>query len=497
MKNDALRPSLAPIRVAAAFSLATTIAVATALSLVACDKVDLDPLKVVTFPAEIGTVIGAEDAVWVEFSEEVKRGDAEDATKVSRGGDTVPCDASWDGNRLTLDPVEGWREGILYALTCEGNIETPDGRSFSVRESSRFYAVSSGERAVLLSRDPEDDAIVSSAAAITLTFSKPLDAGDLERYVTLSPDCAVERTLSESGEILVVRPVDAWEGLTRYRWMVSAELRDKDGIPVLDRYTGYFRVQDDTSPPAKPSVVGADPDDVAFTYPLDRLERDSGILFRFDEPIESDALKKRLSVEPALALTLRALDERTFLAYPSSSEWRAGTTYTITVGKGLSDRSGNVTTESFEWKAATAFSFLTVVSIGNAPATPDGLFEGTELSSTEPLKIGVDPGLCQHRFVVKLSSALTAAEASRLVDSISLLPVFPLSLGSPSLKSAARNDDGTVTLAYYDLELPDDAATGERAIYRLSLAGGEAGFSRDDGTRLESGFSLYLETVTP
>ncbi len=497
MKTNALRSDLAAVFVAVAALLSMTIILAGTVLLTGCGAVDLDPLELETYPSGDGAIIGADDVVWVEFSESVTRADAEEAARITRDGNALSCDARWEGNRLILDPVEGWEAGARYALSCEGSVETTDGRSFTVRETARFYAITASERAVLLSRDPADDAIVSRDAAITLTFSKPIDGNELARLVTVSPDCAIVRALSASGTILTLRPVDAWEGLTRYRWTVSADLLDREGLPVHDRYSGSFRVQDDTAPPARPAAIGADPEDLSFTFPLDRLERDSGILFAFAEPIAIDDVRNKLSVEPAIALTVRALDERSFLAYPTDGEWESGTDYAITIGNGLSDRSGNLTTEVFEWRARTASNPLAVVSIGNAPAAPDARFEGAELTSTDPLKIGVNEGIFQHRFVVALSSALSATEAARIVDSISLEPVFPLSLASPSLKAAARNDDGSVTLTYYDLELPDDPANGERSIYRLTVAGGQTGFALDDGSRLDSDFSLYLETVTP
>ena len=477
--------------------ISTAVSLAVALLLSGCNVVDLDSLELTTNPSGDGAVLGADDVVWIEFSESVKRVDAEEVARITRDGNAVSCDARWEGNRLILDPVGGWEAGMRHTLSCEGSVETMDGRSFTVRETARFYAVSSSAQAVLLSCDPADDAIVSRDAAITLTFSKPIDGNELARLVTVSPDCAIVRALSASGTLLTLRPVDAWEGLMRYRWTVSADLRDREGLPVHDRYSGSFRVQDDTAPPARPAAIGADPENITFTFPLDRLECDSGILFVFTEPMAIDEVRKKLSVDPAIGLTVRAIDEKRFLAYPTDGAWVSGTEYAITFGKGLSDRSGNLTTEDFEWRAKTSSGPLTVVSIGNSPAAPDARFEGAELASTDPLKIGVNGGIFQHRFVVALSSALSAAEAARLVDSISLEPVFPLSLASPSLKAAARNDDGSVTLTYYDLELPDDPANGERSIYRLTIAGGQAGFALDDGSALDSDFSIYLETVTP
>jgi hypothetical protein len=458
---------------------------------------DLSDLDVTLYPRENASVIASTEPVWIEFSEPVRHEDAESAVSLKSFTGSVSYDVSWDGNRITLTPTEGWKAGASYTLSCRGAVKVSDGRSFSVSESVAFYAIARSAPPELIARDPADDAIVSRTAKVTLTFSKPLNGSDIERYVAIAPSAAFTAAISDSGTILTIAPKSSWEGLTRYQWTIRDDLTDAEGIPLNNECRGYFRVQDDTTPPERPEVLAVDPQDSSGTYPLSALAKKSGILFRFDEAIDSESFARALSVAPEVPLTVRVVDRSTLLAYPAASEWASGTAYLMTLKKGLSDVSGNLTTEDFTWGFTPSFPALTLLSITNSPEGPNAVFEGDELAASEPLPIGVNAGLYLHDFIIRFSEPLSATETERLIEATSLDAVFPRSIRSPSLVSANRTPEGSVFLRYYDLTLPDAEVVGSRVIYRLSIDGGPSGFSLDSGSRLAGDITVYLESVAP
>lgn len=462
-----------------------------------CKLMDLSDLGVSLYPPENARVIAATDPVWIEFSEPVRREDAESAASLKAFSGSVAYDVSWEGNRMTLTPTEGWKAGTSYILSCQGVVKSPDGRSFSVSESVAFYAIARSAPPELIARDPADDAVVSRVAKLALTFSKPLNAKDVGRYIALSPSAPFTATVSSSGTILTIEPKPTWEGLTRYQWTVRKDLIDTEGIPLKEECRGFFRVQDDTAPPERPEAYSVDPADASATFPLSSMQRKSGILFRFAEAINPESFDRQLSIEPETSLTVRVIDGAAFLAYPEATEWASGVSYRVTLKKGLADVSGNLTTDDLLWDFTPSFAALSLLSITNSPDGPNPVFEGTELIAGDPLPIGVSEGLYLHDFIFRFSEPLSATETERLIDATSLETVFPLSVRSPSLVSARRNPDGTVFLRYYDLTLPDAAVTGERVIYRLSIEGGPSGFCLDSGSRLADDIGLYLESVAP
>lgn len=494
MRNNAratLRSYRAAIMYGAAIAL---IIIPLALS---CKLMDLSGLDVTLYPRERSSVIAGNEPVWIEFSEPVKREDAEGAASLESFSGSVAYDVSWEGNRMTLTPTEGWKAGASYALACKGAVKTADGRSFSVSASVAFYAIARSAPPELIAQDPANDAIVSPGAKVTLTFSKPLNPESVSRYVTTSPSASFTATLSPSGTVLTIAPEPAWEGLTRYQWTIKTELTDSSGIPIREECRGYFRVQEDTAPPERPEAFAVDPESAAVTLPLSAMKKKSGILFRFAEAIDSVSFAHQLAVSPDVPLTVRAIDGATFVAYPADSAWDSGTAYRVTVKKGLADAAGNLTTADFLWDFTPSFAALELISITNSPAGPNAVFEGLELESPDPLPIGVNAGPYLHDFIIRFSEPLSATEAERLIAATSLDAVFPLSVGSPSLVSSHLNPDGSVFLRYYDLTLPAVANSGERVIYKLTVEGGSTGFSLDSGSRMESDIALYLESVAP
>lgn len=473
-------------------------AVALAITPIAlsCKLIDLSDLGVTLYPRENACVIARNEPVWIEFSEPVRREDAEGAATLTSSSESVAYDVSWEGNRMTLTPTEGWKAGASYTLACKGAIKTSDGRSRSISESVAFYAIARSAPPELVAQKPTNDAIVSRFEKVTLTFSKPLKEQEIDRYVTMSPSAAFTVAVSATGTVLTIAPKPSWEGLTRYQWTVRKDLADAEGIPLKDECRGYFRVQDDTAPPERPEAFAVDPQDASVTFPLSAIAKKSGILFRFAEAIDPESFARGLSISPDISLAVRAIDESTFIAYPAATEWASGTSYRVTLKKGLSDVSGNLTTADLLWNFTPSFAALTLISITNSPDGPNAVFEGDELAATEPLPIGVNEGLYLHDFIIRLSEPLTAMETERLIEATTLDAVFPLSVQSPSLVSTRRNPDGSVFLRYYDLTLPDGATPGERVIYKLSIDGGPSGFYLDNGSRLAGDVCLYLESVS-
>lgn len=475
--------------------------VALALMLVpiagSCVLIDLSDLGVALYPRDDASVIAGTDPAWIEFSVPVRHEDAECAASLKSFSGSVAYDVSWEGNRMTLTPTEGWKAGTPYTLACKGVVTASDGRTFSVSESVAFFAIARSAPPELIAREPADDAVVSRFDAVTLTFSKPLCAEGIERHIALSPSAAFTATVSASGMVLTIAPKPSWEGLTRYQWTVKNDLPDTEGIALKEELRGYFRVQDDTDPPDRPQAFAVDPRDASVTFPLSAMAKKSGILFRFAEAIDPESFARQLSVTPDISLTARAIDGSTFLAYPAASEWASGTPYRVTLKKGLADVNGNLTTDDFLWEFSPSFAALALISITNSPAGPNAVFEGNELTPTEPLPIGVNAGLYLHDFIIRLSEPLSALETERLIEATSLEAVFPLSVRSPSIACARREPDGSVFLRYHDLTLPDASAAGERVIYRLSIEGGPSGFCLDSGSRLADDISLHLEAVAP
>jgi hypothetical protein len=458
---------------------------------------DLSDLGVTLYPRENASVIAGTEPVWIEFSEPVRRESAESAVSLKSFSGSVSYDVSWDGNRMTLTPTEGWKAGASYTLSCRGAVKSSDGRSFPITESVVFYAIIRSAPPELIAREPADDAIVSRTAKVILTFSKSLNCSDIERYVAISPSAAIIAAVSDSGTVLTIAPKSSWEGLSRYQWTIRKELSDAEGIPLKEECRGYFRVQDDIAPPERPEVMAVNSHDASITFPISALAKKSGILFRFAEAINVESFTRALSITPEIPLTVRETDSSTFLAYPATSEWASGTAYRMLLHKGLADVSGNLTTEDFTWDFTPSFPAITLLSITNSPEGPNAVFEGDELVASEPLPIGVNAGPYLHDFILRFSEPLSATETERLIEATSLDAVFPLSVRSPSLVSAHSTSEGSVFLRYYDLTLPDAAVPGERVIYRLSIDGGPSGFSLDSGSRLAGDITLNLESVAP
>ena len=461
--------------------------------------VDLSDLDISTYPARNAAIIPATESIWIEFDQDVRHVDAENCISVKTFSGSVSFDKTWMRNRLILTPMEAWHPGVAYVLSCSGLITTNDGLSFSVHKSVSFFATSSSLPPVLLSRIPANDGIVSRNAAIKLLFSKALSAEHLDQFVHTSPEHDIAVTLADNGKSILITPVTEWDGLTRYQWTVSEDLRDTEGITVLAAYSGYFRSQLDTEPLGAPKVASVDLMDTSTRLSLDQIKNGMGLLFEFDKAIDWVTFKKQFTIDPPLAMSYRILSDSAILAYPEDSKWKSGQKYAVTVKKDVTDTAGNKAVQDFTYAFTSCIPLLGIESISNTPGsngTPMETFGSADLVSGSILKIGVNAGVLEHYFSIKFSRPMSGKEAERLTAAISLEKTFPPDGGNPALEYIGLVIDpgDTIILKYSNFSLPTETNEYEHVYYKFRIKGGPQGFVLDDGRMLGEDLTVYLET---
>lgn len=464
--------------------------------LMACGIADVSTLDLSMNPSIDLTVLGEGEEVWVDFGRDVDRPRAERCVAVRDGSGSISFDVSWSGSRMTVLPAEAWSPGIRYELVCDGTVYAEDGRSFPVRKSVRFFQQSSSPGPDLVSWSPPDDAIVGNAEPIALRFSGKVDGAMLERHISVSPSRDLLFGIVDDGCTIIVSPVDGWVGMTRYRWSVADTLTDVEGKSLGSSGTGTFRTYTDNKPAGQPAVFAVETSDAATRYPIASMARGMGILLSFPEPIDTGTLRRRFTIEPVVDVAFRDINSSEVMVFPDGDDWMPGGEYSATIMEGVEDRAGNATTESFSFGFPVAIPVIEVVSIANVPPLAHEPFIGEDLSSGDPLSIGIDISMKSHTFTIVLSESFTPVEAERLVKSISVHSFFPDDAGNPMLSSIlpVYEKQNSITLDFTGFLNPGSNPE-ERYLYKLSIAGGEQGFSLDNGARLSEDFELLLETT--
>lgn len=456
----------------------------------------MSELSVTLNPSINGAILTSTDSTWIEFNMPVLHEDTEKIISLKTFNGSILYETEWTGNRLSLTPTEGWSPGVLYSFSCDGIIKTINGLSFTVNESVSFYVVSSAPPPVLLSYSPGEDSICDRDMTISLVFNKPIRANNLSDYITITPSHQIDISLSNDMETVVVSPIGEWEGLERYTWSVSDELLDTEGIKAIKRYSGSFRTLADVVPPGNPSVFAVDLQNVELRQSIELLDNDMGLLFAFDEDIDTENFRKQFSIEPDINPVFRVLNDTSIIVYPENNTWIPGKEYSVSIKKGFMDISGNKTNEDYAFTVTSRIPALQIISIANLPDLPDASFEGNELLSKTPLKIGLNALELNHTFTIRLSRQITREEAERFADCVSIEGLFPGYVSNATLTfvQITGNSDDRIRMTYKFPKL-DSLIPSERIYYKLTIKGGSGGFVTDDGSYFLDDFILFLERV--
>ncbi|GAB4407588.1 MAG: hypothetical protein Kow00106_00470 [Anaerolineae bacterium] len=180
-------------------------------------------------------------------------------------------------------------------------------------------------------------------------FDQPMNPDTFPAAFSVDPQ--VEGTLSWSGDftMLTFTPSALLERATEYTFTIDTGATSADGVPLVEPFTltlrtiGYLEVAE---------VLPADGSEAVDT--------DIVITVIFNRPVvplvtveEMADLPQPLTFDPPVQGAGEWLNTSIYLFTPET-ELSGGTTYTVTVGAGLTDVTGGVLAEDFSWKFTTA-----------------------------------------------------------------------------------------------------------------------------------------------
>ncbi len=318
-------------------------------------------------PSVIGTGVLTDAPVLIDFEQPMDRQSVVDALTVRP---LTAWSASWseDGSVLSLSPDRRWRTDARYVVTIGGSVTTQAGRpaggsralSFTTETApvisdfqlhyveeapvARVRSDAEADRsaeATELSAPTDTTGDVSAGTSLTLTFSAPMDAADLERGFTISPRVKGELTV-DAGR-LVFEPTQRLKAGRRYAVSINGA-HDERGNPLGGDVSFSFT----TRPGAQVTRVA--PRNGA------RQVRAGEVHLWFSQPMDGSATRAALRVEPAsggreIAGVARWNDARTQLRYTFRRALPAGEAIRIKLGKGARDRDGNSVSGS--WRFTT------------------------------------------------------------------------------------------------------------------------------------------------
>ncbi len=429
-----------------------------------CSLVDLAPFDYNSYPETRNQRIPADAQLWVEFPQTINKAEAEIAVEIRSHAGILECDYSWAGSRLIISPRRHWIRGFRYTMTIEGIFNLSNGRIFDIRRVYPFFIESPGRPPVLQSNLPADEAIVSTAERIILSFTKAMDEDQFREDFTIIPNTQIEFEWTNDGMTVEITPIEGWNPLTRHTLRLPNTVTDVQGVPLAEEYSFHFRTLRDTSPPV---LVEALPWRISTGQPLtglglDIIDNNTGIYLLFDNPLNWDKWAAGWSIEPPMKFQTIHVTEKAIALVPEE-KWIPEETYTLSLADTIEDAAGNRLAGQADIAFTSAIIQQRIISIAHSTSDlTDSLPQGGYIPLT--LEAGPDNA---HGFTLTLNQPISLDMLPKFISTISINAVFPSTLPSPLLTSASLITAKTLYLHYKNFT-PATTGTMIDNFYRLT-----------------------------
>jgi len=346
-------------------------------------------------PQSVGVAVPSSDVITIPFES------AMDPASVEASVQVLPAnrvELGWnaDHSELRIAPEGLWRTDERYLVVVAGSATNADGAAIETARRFVFSTqaapgVSDFQVRLAPSATPEEEAEtatvameadraaqsvsegaqpststatdVSATSAITISFSAPMDAADVEKHFSIAPE--VEGELSWSDGDLVFTPTGRLEPGARYT-ISTIGAHDRIGNVIGGEANFSFIIQagaqlTKTNPKAEATEVEPATVEMWFSRPMD-----------VEATNKAFALKN--SATGALVGGLLNWNEAgTQLVYTPDVPFAGSTTFEVSLGKGARDTDGNAVTTAwtFETRAApVAVATRSATTTRSAPVVP-------------------------------------------------------------------------------------------------------------------------------
>ena len=471
-----------------------------------CAIINFEHLSITTSPASENQVLAVADPIQVTFSIDPDHRAAEQMVQVTSTDSTVSGDFSWEGQTLCFTPVPALVGGKRYELKISGQVSVPDGRKFSLQQTTSFFVRSDTLPSCLSMFQPWDGEDVAVRASLVLTFNKAMKQWDFDQNFSLSPSADHNVVWSADEMTVTITPKIAWKPCTRYTWTVAKELRDRDGLTVTEAMSHCFMTQLDSSGPVIASVavaaavIGSGADTwLPLSTSLATMRNRDGLLFTFSEPIALATLNGAFRISPAVKGHFLVLDA-THQVWQPDEDFVPETEYQISVGTSLTDSAGNALASAWNQRFCPDVSYLRLTKLslcdGQSACRQD--FVSFNNSQNIPQ---YDPALPDRtiRIVATFNQDLSVLDRSQFASLNLCTKYFPdlVTVFNPVLESVSFPDAKSVSLRYSGFSISEAGTAFTPAIkhyFRFLVPSGQSGLHLDLGTYPKEDTWLVFQT---
>ena len=325
----------------------------------------IPPTVVSTSPEDLATGVSTTAAITVTFSEPMSQATITTSTffvRPTAGGSNVPGVVTYNAatNTATFTPTGALAGSTAYTATVTTGAKDLAGNSLAANKTWTF-ATGDVTAPTVTAVSPANGATnVATNTTIQVTFSEPMDASTIIpanitlRNTATSAAVTVTVAYNSATQIATITPTSALSNLTNYTLTVSTAVKDAAGNAMAAPFVSTFTtipVPDTT----RPTITGRSPAPGATL-----VAANTTVMVTFSEPIDQTTItsanfKLAPTASPGSPVTTAFsynAATNTVTMTPSTN-LGSNVQYTVTVGTGVKDLSGNTLLAQDTWTFTT------------------------------------------------------------------------------------------------------------------------------------------------
>lgn len=407
-------------------------------------KTEAAPGVTQIWPANFATSINLNEQIIINFNKPMQKTLVQDAFRLSRGLQNVPCAYSWENNdsRMICQPSE-LLPGQTYGIVVLSTAGDSNGNPLSPAFSSSFSTIPPPAFSLQFIDPPEGFVMAPTSQSLIASFSNPVATSTFVISYSPTPPSGYSLTWSGDSKQVTVSPNGPLSGNQAYQIKIGANTQDIFGTLLGNDSILNFS----TAPLTAPEITGSSPAAGSFNVPLTQK-----ILITFSNEMNRTSVENAFSIAPTISGTTSfswTADSKSF-EVSFSGDLADSTAYLAKILSSASDINNT----------ALGFDYLLPFQTLNRPELEASLLvpaNGAEAISVQTsismtFTKQMDLASIQNAFSMKIGTTPVPGAYSISDKTVTFTPSAQLSfnsLYSLSISSLAKDSEGNFIKAPY------------------------------------------------
>jgi len=328
-------------------------------------EVDLDfkrPEVVSVSPSHNSTLVPADSKIVIDFNKSMDTVLCNNEFSLNSDSGTVEGIFAWENGdkRLVFTPRENLSVSDKYTIRVSDGAEDASGNDLKDAFVSVFYIKGENGSPYVTSYNPLSDTIGNPRnTQVVITFSEPVDLSAIYNGISISP--LTEGSFSwnagvTDSTVITFTPLYGFNYGVTYSVNISDSIMDISGNTLREPVTFNFTVGDDFAKPEIAVYQDLNPP-LGFTETMiaHNAEKESRIVIRFTEIINTENLRSAISISPSAGfyVSSEVVAGLTTAYINFTDKLVSEETYTLRVNSSITDLQGNPLAKDYRYVFVT------------------------------------------------------------------------------------------------------------------------------------------------